>query len=175
MFGINSGLHISNIFDKAIEIEKKTGRIYERFAELFSDFPKIADFWKGMNKDELNHAEWLSEIKETLLEKQLLSTPNYELILKVENVKFLLNKNSAKKTNNLDEAYKIAIEIETSQENYLFGLLTNSFVSSEKRKKFLLSEIDKHQQKIMDFPKNFGDKNSRRKIEAKEENENSQD
>lgn len=158
MFGINTELNIGKIFEKAIEIEKSAGRIYERFAKLFSDFPKIASFWKGMNKDELDHAEWLAEIKESLSEEQLLSPPNYELILKTENVKFLLNRNSAKAIENLDEAYEIAHEIESSEVNNLFRLLTSKFISSEDRKKILLSEINEHQQKIMDFSKNFGDK-----------------
>ena len=154
------------LFESAIEIEKTAGRIYERYAELFSDYPKIVAFWKGMNTDELGHAKWLSEIKESLTEKQLLSTPNYELTLKAETVKSLLNKNSAKKIDNLDEAYEMAHEIESSEVNNLFRLLTNQFISSVDRKNFLFSEINEHQQKIMDFPKNFGDRILRREVKA---------
>ena len=121
-----------------------------------------------MIKDELDHAKWSSEIKESLSKKQLLSPPNYEMILKAENVKFLLNRNLAKKIDNLDEAYEIAHLIESSEINNLFRLLANKFISSEDRKHFLLSEINEHQKKIMDFSKNFGDRVLRREIKAEE-------
>ncbi len=163
---MNAGLTIGKIFDKAIKIEKTAGQIYKRFAKLFSDFPEISSFWKEMNKDEVNHAKWLSEIKESLSEEQLLSHPNHELILKSENVLFLLKRNSAKKIHNLDEAYEVARKIESSEMNYLFMLLREKFGCSGDKKDSLISEIDKHHKKIVDFAENFGDKNTRKKIKA---------
>jgi len=165
---MNAGLTIGKIFDKAIKIEETAGRIYKRFAEFFSGFPKIASFWEEMNKDELNHAKWLLEIKEFLSEEQLLSRPNHELILKSENVLFLLKRNSAKEIHNLDEAYEVARKIESSEMNYLFMLLRDKFVSSGDQKDSIISEIDKHHKKIVDFAEKFGDKNTRKKIKAKE-------
>ena len=148
----------NEIFKSAVEIEKTAGEIYEKFAELFSDFPKIADFWKRMNKDESDHAKWLLEIKDSLSEEQLLSSPDHELILKVQSIKKLLNKHSTKKIHNLDDAYELTNDIEFSGVNNLFRLFTHKFVSSEDKKKFTLSEVTQHQLKIMDFQKNFGDK-----------------
>ena len=59
------------ILENAIEIEKSAGRLYVKFAKMFSSFPKAAEFWKEMNKDELDHAKWLIEIKESLSDKEL--------------------------------------------------------------------------------------------------------
>jgi rubrerythrin len=164
--GMKPGLTIGKIFDKAIKIEETAGRIYKRFAELFSDFPKIASFWEEMNKDELNHAKWLSEVKKALSEEQLLSRPNHELILKSENVLFLLKRNSAKGIHNLDEAYEVTRRIESSEMNYLFELLGDKFVSLEDKKNSLISKINEHQKKITDFPEKFGDKTARKRIKA---------
>lgn len=168
MSGVSPKTTFEEIFKNAIEIEKATGQMYEKFAELFSDFPKIVDFWKGMNKDESDHAKWLSEIKESLSEEVLSSYADYELILKVHSTKRLLDKYSAKKIENLAEASELANEIESSEVNNLFRLLAHKFISSEDKRKFLLSEINEHQQKIMDFPKSFGDRVLRREIKAKE-------
>jgi rubrerythrin len=156
------------IFQSAIEIEKKAGNIYERFAELFAAFPKIVDFWKGMNQDESGHAKWLLEMKESLSEEALSSYPDYDLILKVHSIKKSLDEYSKKKIENLDDAYELANEIESSEVNNLFRLLTKKFVSSEDRKKLLFSEINQHQLKIMDFSKNFGDGLWRKEIPAEE-------
>jgi rubrerythrin len=161
-------ISFDKIFQSAIEIEKAAALLYERYAELFSDFPKIADFWKRMREDELDHAKWLSEIKESLPEEVLSSSPDYDIILKVHNINRSLDEYSAKKIENLDDAYELANDIESSEVNNLFSLLAHKFISSEERKKFLLSEINEHQQKIMDFPKNFGDRILRREIKAEE-------
>ena len=165
---MNSGLTIGKIFEKAIKIEKTARRIYKRFAELFFGFPKIASFWEEMSKDELSHAKWLSEIRESLSEEQLLARPNHELILKSENVLCLLNRNAAKKTHNLDEAYEVACKIESSEMNYLFGLLTEKAISLGDKKDSLLLEINDHHRKITNFPEKFGDKTARKKIKVEE-------
>jgi rubrerythrin len=154
------------IFQSAIEIEQIAGQIYEGFAKLFSDFPKIVDFWKGMNQDEIDHAKWLIEIRESLSKEELSSSPEYEFILKVHSIKKLLGEYSKKKIDNLDDAYELANDIESSEVNNLFRLLMHKFIPSEDKKKFILSEINEHQQKIMDFPKNFGDRILRKEIKT---------
>lgn len=156
------------ILENAIEIEKSAGRLYVKFAKMFSSFPKAAEFWKEMNKDELDHAKWLIEIKESLSDKELSSSPDYNLILKVHHINKLLDKYSAKKIENLDDAYELAHDIESSEVNNLFSLLTHKFISSEDKRRILLSEINEHQMKIIDFPKNFGDEILRKEIKAEE-------
>lgn len=75
MSDTSPGTSFDEIFQSAIEIEKIAAQIYEKFAKLFPDFPKVVDFWKGMNHDEINHAKWLIEIKESLSEEELSSSP----------------------------------------------------------------------------------------------------
>jgi rubrerythrin len=158
--------NFDEIFQSVIEIEKMAAEIYEEFAKLFSDFPKIADFWKGMNRDEIDHAKWLIEMKESLPEEVLSSSPDYDLILKVHSIKKSLGEYSEKKINSLDDAYELANDIESSEVNNLFRLFTHKFISSEDKKNFILSEINDHQLKTMNFPKNFGDKILRKEIKA---------
>ena len=156
------------IFENAIEIEKSAGQIYAKFAKMFSSFPKAAEFWKEMNRDELDHAKWLIEIKETLSDEELSSSPDYNLILKVHHINKLLEEYSARNIDNLDDAYELANEIESSEVNNLFSLLAHKFISSENKRRILLSEITEHQMKIIDFPKNFGDEILRKEVKAEE-------
>jgi rubrerythrin len=168
MADVRPNTTFEEIFENAIEIEKSAGRLYVKFAKMFSSFPKATEFWKGMKKDELDHAKWLIEMKESLSDKELSSYPDYDLILKVHHINKLLEKYSAKKIENLDDAYELANDIESSEVNNLFSLLAHRFIPSEEKRKFLLSEITEHQMKIMDFPKNFGDRILRREIKAEE-------
>ncbi|MEJ2568706.1 MAG: ferritin family protein [candidate division WOR-3 bacterium] len=168
MSDLNPETTFEEIFENAIEIEKTAGQIYAKFAKMFSSFPNAANFWKEMDKDESDHARWLIEIKESLSDKELSSSPDYDLILKVHHINKLLEEYSSQKIENLDDAYELANDIESSEVNNLFSILTHKFIPSEEKRKFLLSEINEHQLKIMDFPKNFGDKILREEIKAEE-------
>lgn len=88
------------------------------------------------------------------------------MVLKVHSIKKSLDEYLEKKIDNLDDAYELTNDIESSEVNNLFRLFTHKFISSEDKKTFILSEINEHQLKIMDFPKNFGDKILRKEIKA---------
>ncbi len=151
----DSELVLGKIFEKAIETKKRVGQIYRQFARLFSHIPEVEDFWRKMNINQITHADWLKEIKESLSEEQILSLPQVELVLKTHAIKDLFEKHSKKEIGNLHDAYEVAHEIESSEVNSLFKMLSNEFISSEKKKKFILAEIDEHRRQIMNLPEKF--------------------
>jgi hypothetical protein len=153
----NSELVLGKIFEKAIETKKRVGQIYRQFARLFSHIPEVEDFWRKMNINQITHADWLKEIKESLTEEQILSLPEVELVLKTHSIKNLFDKHSKKEIGSLHDAYEVAHEIESSEVNNLFKMLSREFISSEKKKNFILAEIDEHRRQIMSFPEKFED------------------
>ncbi len=153
----NSELVLGKILEKAIESKKKVSVIYERFAELFSHVPEIKDFWNKMKLKQMAHADWLEEIKESLTEEQILSLPEVEFVLKTHSINNLFDEQSEKEIYNLHDAFKIAHEIEFSEVNDLFKMLSREYISSEKKKNFILAEIDEHRQHIMTLPEKFRD------------------
>jgi hypothetical protein len=155
MSGPNSELVLGKIFEKAIETKKRVGQIYRQFARLFSHVPEVEDFWRKMNINQITHADWLKEIKESLSEEQILSLPQVELVLKTHAIKNLFDEHSKREIGNLHDAYEVAHEIESSEVNNLFKMLSSEFISSEKKKTFILAEIDEHRRQIMNFPERF--------------------
>ena len=153
----DSELVLGKIFERAIETKKRVGQIYRQFARLFSHMPEVEDFWRKMNINQITHADWLKEIKESLTEEQILSLPAVELVLKTHSIKNLFDKHSKKGIGNLHDAYEVAHEIESSEVNNLFKMLSREFISSEKKKKFILAQIEEHQRQIMDLPGKFED------------------
>jgi hypothetical protein len=151
----DSELVLGKIFERAIETKKRVGQIYRQFARLFSHMPEVEDFWRKMNINQITHADWLKEIKESLTEEQILSLPAVELVLKTHSIKDLFDKHSKKEIGNLHDAYEVAHEIESSEINNLFRMLSREFISSEKKKKFILAQIEEHQRQIMYFPEKF--------------------
>lgn len=151
----DSELVLGKIFEKAIETKKRVGQIYRQFARLFSHIPEVEDFWRKMNINQITHADWLKEIKESLTEEQILSLPQVELVLKTHAIKNLFDEHSRREIGNLHDAYEVANEIETSEVNNLFKMLSSEFISSEKKKIFILAEIDEHRRQIMNLPEKY--------------------
>jgi len=166
MAGSNSELVLGIILERAIETKKKVGQIYGQFSELFSHVPEIEDFWKRMNLNQITHADWLKEIKESLSEEQIFSLPEVELVLKTHSIKNLFDKHAEQEIKNLHDAYIIAHEIEFSEINDLFKTLSSEFICSEKKKDFILAEIDVHRQQILDLPEKFKDRMLMKEIKA---------
>lgn len=164
----NSELILGKILEKAIETKEKVGQIYLRFAELFSHIPEIGDFWKKMNFNQSTHADWLKEIKESLSEEQILSLPEVEWVLKTHAIKSLFDKHSGREIDNLHDAYEIAYEIEFSEVNDLFKMLSNEFIPSEEKKNIILTAIDVHKQQIMDLYEKFDDRSLMKDIKAED-------
>jgi len=151
----DSELVLGKIFERAIETKKRVGQIYRQFARLFSHLPEVEDFWRKMNINQVTHADWLKEIKESLTEEQILSLPQVELVLKTHAIKNLFDEHSKREIGNLHDAYEVAHEIESSEVNNLLKMLSSEFISSEKKKNFILAEIDEHRRQIMNLPEKF--------------------
>ncbi len=157
MLDSNAELVLGKIFESAIETKRKVGQIYQQFAELFSHVPEVEDFWRKMNLNQITHADWLEETKESLSEEEILSLPEVELVLKTHSIRNLFDKHSDKEIGTLHDAYQIAHEFESSEVNNLFKILSSQYISSEKKKKFILDEIEQHSQQIMDLSNRFAD------------------
>ena len=164
----NSELVLGKILERAIESKEKVGQIYRRFADLFSHLPEIEDFWNKMSLNQITHADWLKEIKESMTEEQILSLPEVELVLKTHSIRSLFDSQLEKEISSLDDAYKIAHEIEFSEVNDLCKILSSELISSEKKKDFILAEIDEHRQQIKNLPGKFGDRILRKEVRTED-------
>jgi hypothetical protein len=151
----NTELVLGKIFESTIETKRKVGQIYKQFAELFSHIPEVENFWRKMNLNQITHADWLEETKESLSEEEILSLPEVELVLKTHSIRNLFDKHSEKEISTLLDAYEIAHELELSEVNELFRILSSQYISCEEKKNLVLDTIEKHRQEIVDLAKRF--------------------
>jgi hypothetical protein len=151
----NTELVLGKIFEHVIETKRKVGQIYQQFAELFSHIPEVEGFWKKMNINQITHADWLKETKESLSEEEILSLPEVELVLKTHSIRNLFDKHSEKEISTLLDAYEIAHEFELSEVNELFRILSRQYISCEEKKNLVLDTMEKHKQEIIDLAKRF--------------------
>ena len=155
---------IEAIFERAIGFEYKASDIFKEFSKLFSYAQEISSFWQELAEDEIEHADTLQNICKSLTSEQLLSSCDEEMSMKVDMTQRMLAKVSIASIKNLDDAYDLAHELEFSEVNAIFKLMAATFIHSQERKQFIISEIGKHQQKLVDFTRNFGDRDWRKKI-----------
>ena len=124
----------------------------------------LSDFWDELVKDEKRHATTLQDVKKLLTLEQLLTSSDKKMWDDVASIQRLLNKDLVGAIKTLDDAYELAHELEFSEVNAVFKFLAAELIPSEERKKFVVTEIKQHQQKLLDFSRNFGDRNWRKGI-----------
>ena len=157
---------IGEIFSIAIENECKVADFYTALKKLFVNILEISAFWAGMAEDEKLHMKTLQGIYNSLNQEQLISPSEEHLFKSVIAIRDFLSKNLINSVKNLDDAYEIAHQIESSEVNAILKFLLNHFISSKKQTKFTSDTITTHQKKIMDFGKNFGGKTWRKQIDV---------
>jgi rubrerythrin len=155
---------IEAVFESAIGFEYKAADLFREFSKLFSHIQEISSFWQKLANDEIHHADTLQNIRTSLNSEELLSPCNEEMAMKVDITQRMLNEVSISSIMNLDDAYELAHELEFSEVNSIFLLLTSEFIHSQEQEQFIFSEITKHQQKLVDFTNNFGNKDWRKGI-----------
>ena len=157
----------ADMFELAIQIERYQCTLNHRFAELFLYPPDVVEFWKGMEKDEQYHARTLESIRGSIHPEQLLAPADPLFLRKTEGVLNIPVEERMNRIDTLNDGYDLSHEMENSEFNIVFEFLVKKFGSSEETKKFALAEIDKHLQKLIEFPRTFGDINWRKGIKSR--------
>lgn len=114
-----------DLFDRFSEIEGLVAKIYFRFSHLFLDRPELRDFWWEMAKEEEQHAAILLACREVIEgygEEVLDPGVTRE---KADELRETLLGLLARGTPSLsvEEAFRIALEIESSEIDAIYGKL----------------------------------------------------
>lgn len=164
---LDSEKTVGYVFQQAIKAEWQARCFYLKFSEMFSHISQVSSFWVEFAQDEEGHARALQKIQETLSDQQLAKAADFELLTNIKQAITSLRTISIDSINTLDDACELAHELEHSEVNSVFKVLTTEFVSQETRKKITFSQLGNHLKKLMKFTQNIGDKALRKSITAK--------
>lgn len=159
---------LSDLFECAIINEMKAADIFASFRDAYSFNEDLKEFWEGMHKDEIMHAEVLRKIHNDLPADRLSEKPDDNICQYAESAYNLILKISEEKPENLNEAYELAHELEFCELNEVYKLLLENKVDDEKAKSFIIEEIKNHQNKMVEFSSKLGDKEWRKSIKPLE-------
>jgi len=149
---------IEKLFAFSIEIELRAAAIYLDFASMSPVVPGLANYWLDMHADELGHARTLESIRSALPAEVLQESAPAEMLQKVRSIQKLMSKDLMGDVHTLDDAYELAHELEFSEVNVLFNFLTTDVVTLSQQADITITNIVKHQKKLLDFKNLFGDR-----------------
>jgi len=115
-------------FERFAEIERLVSKVYFRFSHLFLHHPELRDFWWQMAIDEEQHACILLACK-AIVENFYDESVDPEIPMEKadqlkEQISSYLNKGTPSIT--VEEAFKVAVEMETSEVDTIYSRLLQS-------------------------------------------------
>ena len=107
------------------EIERLVSKIYYRFSHLFLNQPELRDFWWEMAREEEQHASILAACREIIANYHEDSLDPMISSGKADELAGRLNSFLGRGTPSLgiEEAFKIALDIESSEIDVIYGKL----------------------------------------------------
>jgi rubrerythrin len=153
------------LLELSLGFEKNARELYRKWSELFAGEPEVAAFWREYSSDEAFHVRLLEELRARLSLEQLAALIKSELIDDTKKLLAYLKK--GQNIVDLEQAYKFANMIETSEINPLFEEIMLAFEQDEKAITLLRTRINEHIGKLTyKFPKQFSRSEQRQAVKV---------
>ncbi len=158
---------VGKLFDYAIRMEESAEVFYRQLGDMFRSYPAVADFWLGYADEEHEHAAVLRQTRETLSAEELAQPARADLLRDVHRCFELASAKTLQKIRDLEDAYQLAIELESSETNAVFEFLilnfsTRRLVESEN---FLKAQLRSHVARLeQGFPAEYRSRIKRRSV-----------
>jgi hypothetical protein len=148
---------VGELIDTAIAAEDAARKVYLGFTHKFTARPDVSNFWQTMADDEGDHGRILSEMRSHLSVEEMAEPVDARLAEKADHLKNVDIRKLVNTVNNLDDAYRIAYDLESSEVNTVFNFLTIRFLSAAESYEIISLTIDRHLLRLAEFTRTFGD------------------
>ena len=158
---------LRDLFEQAIRAERTAEYIYDQFTIFFAAQPVVVAFWKHYAAEENSHALWLERLRDELTPEALTAPVAAEMLANIR----ALNQTPASillaRVEDLEDAFGLAHDLESSEVNTVFEFLTTSFASNERTPQFLHAQLNEHVERLISgFPEVFNSTYARRHVPA---------
>lgn len=156
----------NDLFDLAIQGEETAEKIYRHFAEGFAHHPQIARFWKLYADEEAGHARYLRDLRSQIDPQRLAEAVDGKAFQRAQKLRRRLVQAQLKEVHTLEDAYRLASELEHSEVNSLFSFIVTHFTPPERLKsqELLRNILTEHVNKLVELPVPYNSRLERRKI-----------
>ncbi len=142
------------LFDLAIGWEAVVRDLYATMARRFPKEPGVSRFFQELSEGS-RHVEILQEARCALSSDELSTPLNDEELEIVRQAGALLKRSRYEEAATLDDAYEAARELENSEINLIFRMLTEKSFAGLDRQGLILAEMDEHLERFERFGQQF--------------------
>ncbi len=158
---------VQTLFEYAIAAEHYAEEIYRRFECLFAADPQVAAFWQRYATEEMGHTRWLERLLTKLPPETRDAPADFE---KLEMARHMIKTplaNALAEVETLEDAYRLAHELESSEINTIFEFLLFTFADDPQATQFARHQLSDHATRLSEgFPEPYADVPSRRAFRA---------
>ena len=143
------------LFERAIAWESVARDLYATMAQWFPQEPRASRFWEELSADESRHIDFLRETRDGLSPDQLAAVLGSKELEMARQVEAMLGRVRAEELTTLHDAYELAHDLENSEINLVFRMLTVDLLADRERQDFLLTQINEHLNRLNRFSREF--------------------
>ncbi len=155
---------IEELFELSISAEREALAFYASLAEAYSAHDVAVRFFHDMHQDEEHHIDVLVRMRGSLSKEDLKKpVPHHAASLITSFLNFSAARSMAK-INDLEDAYRMVVNLEFSEINKLHELLIDLFAPGEETRQKSFEMIKAHLYKIEVFHDATGDTVARRGV-----------
>lgn len=144
---------IEHLLEIAIQAERQTEQFYLGLAQMFSRHEEVASFWRTYAAEENGHARWIENLRDRTEPARLSAAADPDILEKAERSISVWPEERLAEIKNLQAAFEMANELESSEINTVFDFLIGYFSAEESTKEFLHAQLRQHIQRLMSgFP-----------------------
>jgi hypothetical protein len=162
---MEKSMTLSQLFECGIAAENAARDFYLGLIQKFSSQPVVSAFWKTMSDDEESHARTLEKARNSMSGDKLAGFVDAAMAEKARALRKLSVPEMLDSIHNLNDAYLLAHELESSDINTVFNFLKLKLVPESEKTSLSPDVIERHLNKLIDFPKTFGDAPMRKSID----------
>lgn len=156
----------AQVFEIAMDAERKAGQLYHSFVSLFAAYPPAVELWTNLARDEGYHLRVLEQIRDGLPEETLLEEVDPLLWEQAEILRRLEKSTSTFVVENMDEAYQLTHELEHSEVNTMFEFLVHAFSNGTEMETIALQQLREHLRRLLRAEELLGPAEVRKRIKA---------
>lgn len=156
----------AQVFEIAMDAERKAGELYRHFVTLFAAYPPAVELWTALARDEGYHLRVLEQIREDLPQETLNEEVDPLLWEQAEILRRLEKSTSTLTVENVDEAYQLTHELEHSEVNTMFEFLVHAFLSGTEMETIALQQLREHLRRLLRADELLGPAEVRQRVKA---------
>ena len=157
---------LERLFEVAIALERQAEALYSGFAERFAHCYEAVLFWRRYAADEVVHRTCLERLRDSLPPDKLGKPADGALLAAGERLLEITPFQRVAGLANLDDAYELSHELESSETNVIFRFLVGEFSHDKRVIARLADDLERHVEALVTaFPTAYRSRASRQAVE----------